>query len=219
MIKGFIFDLDGVITETDVLHYNAWKNEVAKYGINFTMEQNVQLKGMPRMDTLLGILRLNDATGKFDQETLEKMCKDKNDAYVASLETDLQSDNILPGIEEFLKQAKAKGIKMAICSSSRNAPKILDKLNLTNYFEYIVDPITIPNGKPAPDIYLAACKGINLPIEEVVGFEDAYPGVVGLVAANVKCVAITHKAEADWSIAQMILESTSELDIDKVLAL
>lgn len=218
-IKAFVFDMDGVITETANLHYEAWRDEVKPHGINFTEEENAQLKGLPRFDTLRAILKMHGRLEDFTEEQIVEMGNHKNDVYKKMLETRLSDENILPGIVDFLKAAKAKGIKLSVASSSFNAPQILEATNLIEYFDHIVDPGTVANGKPAPDIYIAACEAIGATTEEAVGFEDAMPGVEGLVSAGIKTVAITWGDEGDWNIADIVINSTAELDIDKILKL
>lgn len=217
MIKGFIFDMDGVLTETASLHFRAWRDEVKKLGVTFTEEENATLKGLPRYDTLRAILKMHNV--EVSEEEIIKMGDHKNEVYKQMLHTELNDENILPGIPEFLQKAKDAGIKLVVASSSFNAPLILEMTKMDHFFDYIVDPGSVKNGKPAPDIYLAAAKAINLPVEETVGFEDAISGVQGLVASKIKTVAITWGDEADWSSADMIIESTAQLDFDKIMAL
>ena len=216
-IKGFVFDMDGVLTETASLHYRAWRDEVKPLGIDFTEEENATLKGLPRYDTLRAILKMHNV--EVSEEEIIKMGDHKNEAYLKMLKTELNDENILPGIPEFLKKAKESGLKIVVASSSYNAPLILEMTDLMKYFDYIVDPGSVKNGKPAPDIYLAAIKAVDLKPEEAIGFEDAISGVQGLVESKIKTVAITWGDEANWSIADMVVHSTKDLDFDKIINL
>lgn len=217
-IKGLVFDLDGVITETASLHYRAWAQEVKKeLNIDFTEEENVKLKGMPRIDTLLAILKMHNMENQISFEKIKQMANHKNDVYKKMLETDISEHDVLPGIKKLLDDAKEKNIKLAVASSSYNAPFILKKLNLFEYFDFIVNPDNVVHGKPAPDIFLAACEGINVAPNEALGFEDAVPGIAGLADAKIKSVAITHGDNADWSRADIVLQSTNELDLNKLI--
>ncbi|CAM9136367.1 beta-phosphoglucomutase [Mycoplasma marinum] len=219
MIKGFVFDLDGVITETAKLHYKAWKDEVAKVGIEYTEKQNATLKGLPRMETLIGILNMQEEKMEFSEEKMNEMATSKNNNYLEMLDSEMTEKDILPNVKDFLIQAKEAGIKMVIASSSRNAPKILKKIKLIDFFEGIVDPSKIKNGKPSPDIYLEACKLINIKPSEAIGFEDAMPGVVGLKEANIKTVAITWGDKGEWEKADLIIESTKDLNFKEIVKL
>ncbi|MGZ9432503.1 beta-phosphoglucomutase [Mycoplasma sp. 480] len=217
MIKGLIFDLDGVITETASLHYKAWKNEVAKIGLNYTEEQNSSLKGLNRIDTLNAILKLFNVS--LSEQEIVTIANNKNEYYKKLLETDIDQKDILVNIKEFLNAAKEKGLKLAIASSSYNAPLILRKIGLFDYFDFIVDPATVSKGKPDPEIFIKAAQGINLKPEETIGFEDAIAGVQGLKDANIHTVAITHNEKENWSIADKIVSSTAELNLEELLKL
>ncbi|OYD26440.1 beta-phosphoglucomutase [Mycoplasma testudineum] len=217
-IKGLIFDLDGVITETASLHYKAWAKILKDKGIEYTEEENASIKGLPRPDTLKAILKMKKIENKFSQLEFEQILEDKNTYYVQSLKSKLTKSDILPGIKKLLDDAKKNNLKMAIVSSSRNAPMILESLDLINYFDYIADPVEVKNGKPAPDIFLLGVKGLNLKPSEVIGFEDAIEGAKGLFDANVYTVVITHNVEANWSeYASQIYKNTSQLDLETIM--
>ncbi|VEU71074.1 beta-phosphoglucomutase [Mycoplasmopsis glycophila] len=214
MLKGFVFDLDGVITDTAILHYQSWKQMVAKLGIDYTEADNEKLRGLPRKDTLIAILKLYNYD--YSELDLDHICEEKNELYKKLLTTEINENSILPGVKNFLDQAKSHGIKLAIASSSFNAPVILEKLKIKDYFDFIVNPGTVKHGKPAPDIFIAAAHGLGLDVSECIGFEDAIAGVKGIKDANMVAVAITNEDPSEFAIADLILKSTSELDYDKV---
>ena len=215
MIKGLIFDLDGVITDTAALHFQAWKEVLKNYEIDYTEEENALLKGLPRKETLLAILRLKKIS--LDDSIIDKICDQKNNLYVSFLQTKISKKDILPGIEKLLNDAKNKAIKMAIASSSKNAKIILEKLEIIDYFDFIVDVDTIKNGKPAPDIYLAAAKGLNLKARECIGFEDAFVGIKGLIRSNIHPVSITNGIKEMNIHGAYICQTTNEIDLDQIL--
>ncbi len=214
-IKGLIFDLDGVITDTARLHFLAWQKVLKDEGLEYSEAENDLLKGLPRRDTLVAILKQKQI--KWDDKKIDDVCDKKNKIYVASLDKELGKDDILPGISELLKQAKEMKLRMAIASSSKNAPNIIKKLGIADYFEYIVDPSKIKKGKPAPDIYIAAAEGLNLLPEECIGFEDAYLGVVGLLAANINTVSITNGIREMYVYGTYIADDTKELNLQKIM--
>ena len=218
-IKAFVFDLDGVIINTAVIHYRAWQNELQKYGINFTKKENEGLKGLPRLATLKAILKLKNKLDYFSKNELLVISNAKNLFYKKLIANEISKKDILPGIKRFLQLAKQNNLKLAIASSSHNAPSILKKLDLFDVFDYIVDPKTIKNGKPAPDIFIKACKKVGVSVNEAIGFEDAIEGVKGLLAANIKTVAITWGVKANWDGVALKITNTSELDFDKIIAL
>ena len=108
---------------------------------------------------------------------------------------------------------------MAIASSSHNAPKILKKTNLINFFEYIVNPKDVKKGKPNPEIFLKAAKALRLNPSECIGFEDAFFGLEAIKKAKMKAVVITHNVKGNWSEADLILNSTKELKIKEIINL
>ncbi|WP_391516854.1 beta-phosphoglucomutase [Mycoplasmoides gallisepticum] len=217
MIKGFIFDLDGVITDTAKLHYLAWKKIVAQLGINFLEEENEKLKGLSRLDTLKAILKLKKPKSDLSQAELIKICEQKNDLYKKLLTTGIDQNSILKGIDQLIIKAKANKIKLAVASSSHNVPLILEKLGLLDSFDYIVNPSEINQGKPAADIYLKAAEGLDISTDQAIGFEDAISGLKAIKAAKMKAVVITHGGNEYFSKADLIYQSTSELNFDFIM--
>lgn len=211
MIKGIIFDLDGVITDTAKLHYKAWKEIVNELGIDYSEEENEKLRGLPRKDTLLAIFKLKKFKHNFDDQKINELCTKKNELYLSYLKKYINKDSLLEGIEQFLKDLKKDKIKMAIASSSFNAPLILEKLGVINYFDVIVNPAEVKKGKPAPDIFLLAQEQLKLKKEECVGIEDAVAGVEALNKANIKSIAITNGNNNLFQKATLLVQDTSKL--------
>lgn len=213
-LKGLIFDLDGVITETAKFHYIAWKEIVKKIGINLTEEVNERIKGLPRKETLLEILKIYDVN--IDDNLINNLCDEKNNYYLQLLNSNLNEKDILYGIYNLLIDAKNDGIKLAIASSSLNAKMILEKLKILDLFDYIVDSKIIKNGKPAPDIYLDAAYGMKLDPRECVGFEDASVGIIGLNKAKIFSVGINKNDLFVKENSKLFLNSTNELNYEKI---
>ena len=136
MIKGFIFDLDGVITDTAELHYEAWKKLSDDMNWKFDRELNEKLRGISRMDSIKVIMDYNQVT--LDDATVEELATKKNDIYVASLD-DMTPDDYLPGARELLTHLRSEGFKVALGSASKNAVKVLKQLNATHFFDVIGD--------------------------------------------------------------------------------
>ena len=208
-IKGFIFDLDGVITDTAKYHFKAWKACAKTVGIDLPDAFEEDLKGIGRANSLKRIL----AFGKVEVDTqkFEELLKWKNDLYVSFLD-ELTTNSILPGIKAFLDELKAKGFKLAIASASKNASTILHKLKITDYFDYICDPATLKHGKPDPEIFLNCAQGLGFAPEECIGLEDAPAGIEAIKAANMFAIGIGQELTA----ADLILTSTKELTFMKV---
>ncbi|WP_414840871.1 beta-phosphoglucomutase [Enterococcus saccharolyticus] len=189
MKKGFVFDLDGVITDTAKFHYLAWKDLADEIGIEIDLKFNEQLKGISRMDSLERILAYGNKSDAFTTEQKEALAEKKNTHYVELLQ-DLTPDDLLPGVQEFLNDAKAQNVPCAIASASKNAPFILEKLGVQDAFDAIVDPATLTKGKPDPEIFVRAAEAINITPAEAVGFEDAQAGLDGIKAAGMYAVGV-----------------------------
>ncbi|BDR56638.1 beta-phosphoglucomutase [Xylocopilactobacillus apis] len=182
-IKGFAFDLDGVITDTAKFHAQAWQQVADKVGTNWTEDLADGLKGISRMDSLEMILKAGGHENDYSQAEKEKLAAEKNDNYVQLIKT-LTPDDILPGMLDFIKSLQASGYKMSLASVSLNAPVILKSLGLTDAFEGIVNPASLKKGKPDPEIYVRAAEVMKLDPKQVIGVEDAAAGVTAINGAN-----------------------------------
>lgn len=215
MKKGFVFDLDGVITDTAKYHYIAWKELAAEIGIEIDLKFNEQLKGISRMDSLERILTLGNKNDAYTEVEKEALATKKNTHYVQLLQS-LTPDDLLPGVKTFLDEAKAKNIPCAIASASKNAPFILDKLGVMQDFDMIVDPATLKKGKPDPEIFIQAALALGIEPAEAVGFEDAQAGIDGIKAAGMYAVGVYSGEELHG--ADVIVEKLTDLNIDELLA-
>lgn len=211
-LKAVIFDLDGVITDSAHYHYLAWKELADELGIPFDEEYNEKLKGVSRMESLELILMNGDACDKYTQEEKVAMAEKKNDNY-KELIKQITPNDILPGILPFLKALKAEGIRIALASVSKNAPFIINQLQLNEYFDYIADAASVPNAKPFPDIFLAGRDEFKLESCECIGVEDAKTGIEAIHRAGMKAIGVgtpDQMTEAD------ILTTTDQLDLDEI---
>lgn len=189
MKKGFVFDLDGVITDTAKFHFIAWRDLGAKIGIEVDLKFNEQLKGISRMDSLDRILVHGGKEDAYTLEQKEALAAEKNDHYVELLQ-ELTPADLLPGVLEFLDDAKENGIPCAIASASKNAPFILEKLGVKDRFSGIVDPASLHKGKPDPEIFIKAAELLGITPAEAIGFEDAQAGVDGIKGAGMFAVGV-----------------------------
>ena len=167
MIKGFIFDLDGVITDSAEQHYQAWKKLAEEQGWKFDREVNEKLRGVSRLASIKIIAEHNGLS--MDDATLTELATQKNDYYVAALEA-VSPEDYLPGAKELLIHLKREGFSVALGSSSKNAQKVLQQLKATDFFDAVSDVNTATNSKPAPDIFLLSAKLLQLKPEECVVF-------------------------------------------------
>ena len=187
MIRGFLFDLDGVIVDTAVFHFQAWRQCAQKLGGDFTEAQNEELKGLSRVDSLKKVVEWTKAS--VNAEEFEALLVEKNEWYLELVQELSESDG-LPGVVTFLEQAHAQGIKIALGSASKNAPMILDKMGLTNLFDAIIDGNNVINGKPHPEVFLKGAAAIGLDPEECLVFEDSIAGVQAAKTGGMSCVGI-----------------------------
>ncbi len=194
MIKGVIFDLDGVIVSTDELHYMAWKKIADQENIHFDKKINDKLRGISRMASLNIILEQSHK--KYTDQEKENLATYKNDYYKELLKK-LSDEDILPHILETLKELKEKGIKIAIGSSSRNAKAILTQIGLINMFDAISDGTDIKHSKPAPDVFLIAANKLGIKPEYCVVVEDANAGIKAAKRAKMIAVAVNGAIQSD----------------------
>lgn len=199
--KACLFDLDGVLVDTAIYHFQAWKMLGENFNYQLTEEQNEQLKGVSRVESLNRIL--NWASYTATEEQKEIWLKEKNDNYL-QLITNMNPSEILPGVVDFLGQIKADGYKIALGSASKNAEIILEKTNLTSWFDLIIDGNKVSKSKPNPEVFLKGAKGLGLLPSECIVFEDAQAGVEAAKAGGMKVVGIgeaTVLGEADKVIS------------------
>lgn len=208
MIKGIIFDLDGVITDTAQLHYNAWKKLAEELEIFFDYKFNETLKGVSRMDSLDKILIYGKKQNDYSTAEKEVLAEKKNNHYIQELNK-LNSESILPGIKGVLMYLKEQNLLIALASASKNAPIILKKLELYENFDVIIDPATLKEGKPNPEIYLNAVEVLGLQNSEVIGIEDAVVGVKAVNSANILSVGVGDKMVLKE--ANVVISTTKEL--------
>jgi len=186
-ISACIFDLDGVVVDTAKYHYIAWKSLANELGFDFTEEDNERLKGVSRMTSLDILLSIGSV--ELDQKTKLELADKKNKNYVEYI-LKMTPDEILPGVKEFMNELRSNGVKIALGSASKNAMIILNQLELTDYFDVIVDGTHVSNAKPDPEVFLKGAELLNVSPLECVVFEDAEAGVEAAINGNMKCVGI-----------------------------
>ncbi|MEX9252265.1 beta-phosphoglucomutase [Pseudenterobacter timonensis] len=189
MLKAVIFDLDGVVTDTAHLHFQAWQSVAATIGIEIDETFNASLKGISRMDSLMRILRHGGKEAAFSADEREALAQVKNALYVDSLST-ITAQALLPGIARTLAELRQAEVRIGLASVSLNAPTILHALGLSEAFDFCADASRIARSKPDPEIFLAACRGLGVQPEEAIGIEDAQAGIDAINAAGMASVGI-----------------------------
>ena len=186
-IKACIFDLDGVIVDTAKYHFIAWKELANQLGFDFSEKDNEQLKGVSRMASLDILLEIGNK--QFSKAEKLRLAESKNTRYVEYI-SKMGPDEILPGVLTFLKLIRAKDIKTVIGSASKNAPTIINRLQLNEYFDAIIDGNSVEKAKPNPEVFLKGALALNVLPSECMVFEDAEAGVEAALNGGMKCVGI-----------------------------
>lgn len=149
-MKGCIFDLDGVIVDTAKYHYLAWKEIASELGFEFTEKDNELLKGVSRMASLEILLNIG-GINVCEEEKL-KLADKKNKIYLSYI-TKMTSEEVLPGVRDFLEALHQNGIQIALGSASKNAKTILKQVGIEDMFDAIADGTNVTQAKPDPEVF------------------------------------------------------------------
>ena len=185
--QGIIFDLDGVLCSTDEYHYRAWKALADRLGIPFDRERNGLLRGVSRMDSLNIILEKSDKA--YSQDEKNAMAEEKNTRY-RQLLNQMSPADLSCDVKRTLDTLRARGLKLAIGSSSKNTPFILERMGLDGFFDAVADGNCITHSKPNPEVFLKAAEMLGLTPEQCVVVEDAHAGVEAAKAGGFACAAM-----------------------------
>lgn len=215
MIKAILFDMDGVIINSEHLHFKAESSVLNEAGSKkITHEDIEKYTGMTFKDIAAGILKKDK-----DDPIIEKLIKKKFDILIPMCEKELKT---FPEIPEKIKEF-SKEFSLALASSSVIffIEFVLNKFNLKKYFKVIISGADdeIKNGKPAPDIFLKAAEKLNVKPEECVVIEDAINGVKAAKAAGMKCIAVTNSFSMETlkkAKADLIVKTLKEVTVDKI---
>ncbi|MEJ5258524.1 MAG: beta-phosphoglucomutase [Fervidobacterium sp.] len=186
--KACIFDLDGVIVDTAKYHYLAWKRLAKELGFEFTEKDNERLKGVSRMESLEILLSVGGI--KIEDQKLKEQLSDKKNNWYVEYISQMTKDEILPGVEEFLRKLKNAGIKIAIGSASKNTMTILRRIELVDLFDSIIDGTKITKAKPDPEVFLKAAEELNVDPKDCCVFEDAVAGIEAAKRAGMKVIGV-----------------------------
>jgi beta-phosphoglucomutase len=186
-LKGLIFDLDGVLVSTEHNHFLAWQKTARLLGIDFSEKENENLKGISRVDSLRHILKLGN-TVVSDRE-FNELLEFKNESYIESIKA-LSQQNCLKGVVTTLINAKEKGLKLAVGSSSKNAKHILKLIEIEEFFDVVIDGNMVENLKPNPEVFLKAAEELGLETSDCLVFEDASSGIQAAKAGGFTAVGV-----------------------------
>ena len=210
--KAVIFDLDGVVTDTAVYHYEAWKKMADELNIPFDEKKNEKFKGVSRKTCLELLLKWGNK--KVSENEFNKLLIKKND-YYKELLNNLTPNSILPGVKEAFAILRKNKIKIALFSVSKNTDMILNKLGLLDAFDVKVTGNDVNNSKPHFEGYLLAADRLCIDPRLCVMVEDSDAGIKGAKDLSLKTIAIMNK---NTSNADICIPNTKKLiNIDKYL--
>lgn len=209
--QAIIFDLDGVLTDTSEYHFKAWKQLADEEGIPFTKEENdAHLRGVGRRDSLMYIIR-----GRTYSEAQIQEMMDRKNRYYTEMIKSMTPNDLVAGGKQLLAEIRNAGIKSAIASSSKNCRTVLERLEITSYFDGIADGYSVVNSKPAPDLFVYAAGLVQVPTPACLGVEDADAGIEAIKTAGMQALGIGPKER--FHRADKVLPTLASLHLTDVL--
>ncbi|MCS6835581.1 MAG: beta-phosphoglucomutase [Anaerolineae bacterium] len=209
-IRAFIFDLDGVITDTAEYHYLAWKRLADEEGLPFSRQDNDALRGVSRRESLLRLLK-----GRTLPEADMQAWMERKNAYYLDYLQGIGPDDVLHGVRDFLARCRAYNLRLGIGSASKNARLVVERLGLIEAFDVIGDGYSVVHSKPAPDLFIWVAGALRVPVQEAVVFEDAPAGVDAALAAGCWCVGL---GTAQVQHAHLCYPSLAEVNLPELLS-
>jgi len=215
-IKALIFDFDGVLTDTEPIHMNAWLSALESLGISFTEEdyKNFYI-GLNDRDFLDEVGRRNSI--HFDDAQKTDLIEIKAATCMESLKLEIP---LIPGVKEFIEKSSKKYM-LAICSGALRSEIefILKKSGLFNYFSVVISSESVKKGKPDPEGYIRALEEVQkispsvILADEVAAIEDSPKGIEAARKAGLKCIGVTNSyPRAELNSANLVVDSLAELD-------
>ena len=185
--RGIIFDLDGVIVSTDEQHYLGWQALADRLGIPFSREVNSRFRGVSRM-ACMNILE--ELGGKHYTDGEKIAYADWKNEYYRKLLAQMSPADLSQEVRSTLDALRARGLKLAVGSSSKNAKFILQRIGLSDYFDAVSDGTNISRSKPDPEVFLKAAEYLGLAPSDCLVVEDAVSGVEAAHAGGMKAATV-----------------------------
>jgi len=214
MFKSIIFDMDGVIIDSEPIHFKVEKKLFKNLGLVISDEEHHSFVGTVSRETWLYIkdkYKLN--------QSIEELVEMERVSYMDCL---LSQENIkpIPGVAELIEELRRNNVKLVVASSAsiKNIETVLKMFNLERFFETKISGDEVNNGKPAPDIFLYAVKIIGAEPEECIVIEDSKNGVEAAKSAGMKCIGFENpnSGKQDLSSADIVINSFSEINYQKL---
>lgn len=204
--RAVVFDMDGLLLDTEVLWQRAEEELFRRHGDRFTQADKLAVMGTSF-----------EMTARYFAERLGR-CEEHGTELVDELgelmHSLLQKEvSSRPGAVELVSRLRADGVRLALASNSSRflVETALATAGLTDAFEAIVTSDDVAQAKPAPDIYLLACARLGIEPTEALALEDSAPGIEAAKAAGLVCIAVPQFAETDVSAADRVIDSLEEL--------
>jgi HAD superfamily hydrolase (TIGR01509 family) len=219
MLRAIIFDFDGVISDSEILHLEAFNEVLFKYGIEITREDYYrEYLGLTDVDCFKALAA--EGGLKVENHEIGNLVKDKNEIFEEKVRTD---SRIIEGVRGFLDMLKGNNIRMAICSGALLAEikLILQQAGLSDMFEVIVSADQVTKGKPDPEGFVLAIERLNegdgdrVTAEECVVIEDSHWGLEAAKGAGMHTIAVTNSYGAEQlAMADRIVARLDELTMN-----
>ncbi|KMJ56232.1 hypothetical protein AB685_23020 [Bacillus sp. LL01] len=214
MVKGIIFDFDGLILDTETHQYLLLQELFAEYGSELPIERWQQEIGTHSGFSPFQYL-IENIQQKIDPHTLQKQFKEK-------FQDKLIGEKARAGVEEYLQEAKEMDLKIGLASSSSYqwVSTHLVNLNIIDYFDCIKTSDDVKKVKPDPALYLETAKELGLAVEECLVFEDSANGAMAAKKAKMKCIIVPNQVThtMDFCMVEHRLQSMSDMSLKEVIA-
>ena len=211
--RAALFDLDGVIVDTAKYHYRAWKRLAAELGFDFRPSDNERLKGVSRDRSLEILLELGGLQDRFTSAQRAELASRKTAWYIEYI-AEMDKTELLPGSRDCIAALRARRIKTALCTASKNSPLILERLGIASWFDTVVDGNRVTKAKPDPEVFLTAASDLGVAVDDCVVFEDARAGIEAAKRAGMYAIGVGN--ERDLREADSVLPGLSELHVDEL---
>lgn len=213
MLKGVIFDMDGVLVSTDTFHYHSWMKVADEENIRFDENINHQFRGVSRH--ICVDIFVKNAPKKYNESEKKELAFRKNKYFLELIEN-ITREDMLPGALAMLEKLKVlPQVKTALASASKNATHICEKLEIIKFLDAVTDGNDIINSKPHPEIFLKAAKKLFLLPEQCIVVEDAKAGITAAQKAGMKHLGIG--TTENVPNATKIVNNLSEISISDLL--
>ena len=188
-LKAVLFDLDGVLVDTSELHANAWAEMARNVGATPPADIKDQVRGISRMESLK--IALGEDVSRFSEDELNEMAAGKNARYLEMVQA-LTADDLLPGVLALFDGLDAAGIKIALCSASKNARVVLEGVGIIDRFAAIADGNCYERGKPHPDVFWTGADMVDVQPNECIVVEDAAAGITAALDGGFVALGMGH---------------------------